>query len=193
VPDKESVANVTKVIDDTAGNTAPLLETLNNNQDQQFCDVTITKRGALFFPALDTPNGAAFYQNLYTGNSMDSGAYWPDVTLVAPQEVAPVTDAYAGNTYSILLEGFSMKQDVTVQLFQGTANTGTTVATVPGSMASGDVRKVQWTAPTPDAAALAANGGVEVRSYLRAFHVGMPGVFAQSEVFNLEPAVGAQA
>ena len=193
MPDKGSLQNVTKLFDDTASNTAPLLDTLNSNQDQQFCDVTIAKRGALFFPALDTIDGAAFYQKLYTGNTMDSGALWPDVTVVAAHEVAPVQDAIAGYTYSILLEGFSMKQDVTVELFQGTAKTGTTVATVPGGMAMGDVRKVEWVAPAPDAAALAANDGVEVRAYIRAFHVGMPGVFAQSEVFNLEPSVGAQA
>lgn len=44
--------------------------------------------------------------------------------------------------------------------------------------------QVDFTAPEP----IASEGSDETRAYIRAFYVNVPGLFAQSEVFTLEPA-----
>lgn len=54
----------------------------------QLCDLSVEKKGALFFPAITKPGANAFYQQLYTGNSRFSGpSLFPDVTVVAENQV----------------------------------------------------------------------------------------------------------
>jgi len=181
-PDKPSVQDLQNVLADAA-TSGSLMAYINDQgtQEAPFCSVAVTKRSTLFFPALDTAAGRTFYQNLYTSNALDAGAIWPDVTVVSPHEVAPIQHAVANQSYTILLEGFVMKADVVLQLFQGTQSDGVTVATVPGGINPGETRQVAWTAPGP------IDGEAGNRAYLRAYHVGMPAIFAQSEVFDLLP------
>jgi len=193
-PDATSVEDLQAVLAAVADDNGPLLAAINAQAaaagaEKPFCSVAVSKKQALFFPATDTEKGRAFYQNIYTGNALDSQSLWPDVTLVSAHEVAPVQHAVAGQTYTILLEGFAMKSEVALQLFQGTQETGAVVATVPGGIGLGEVRKVSFTAPEPalDGEEEADASG-SIRAYLRAYHVGVPAVFAQSEVFELLPS-----
>jgi len=181
-PDKPSVQDLQNVLADAA-TSGSLMAYINDQgtQEAPFCSVAVTKRSALFFPALDTAAGRTFYQNLYTSNALDAGAIWPDVTVVSPHEVAPIQHAVADQSYTVLLEGFAMKADVVLQLFQGTQSNGVTVATVPGAIGPGETRQVAWTATGP------IDGEAGNRAYLRAYHMGMPAIFAQSEVFDLLP------
>ena len=187
-PDTPTVEDLRAVLAAVATDAGPLLAAINTQAaaagaEEPFCGVAVRKKSALFFPATDTEKGRAFYQSLYTGNTLDSQSLWPDVTLISAHEVAPVQHAVAGQAYTILLEGFAMKSDVTLELFQGTEETGAVVATVPGGIGLGEVRKVSFTAPEP-----ALDGAGETRAYLRAYHVGLPAIFGQSEVFELLPS-----
>jgi hypothetical protein len=89
---------------------------------------------------------------------------WPDVTVVSAHEVAPIQHAVVDQSYTLLLEGFAMKADVVLQLFQATQRNGVTVATAPGGIAPGETRRVAWTAPGP------IDGEAGNRAYLRAYH-----------------------
>jgi len=183
-PDAASVKDLQKIFEGVASNGESLLDTINkyDERDVPFCDVKVSKPSTLFFPSIDTAQGIKFYQGLFTGNVLDKGSLWPDVTLVSPHEVAPVQHAVVGQPYTVLLEGFAMKGDVVVELFQDTEKKGVTVATVPGGIAPGEVREVSWTAPEP------LDGVSGNRAYLRAYHAGMPAIYAQSEVFDLLPS-----
>ncbi len=190
-PDATSVDDLQAVLAAVVNDNGPLLAAINAQAavagaKQPFCGVAVRRKQALFFPATDTEKGRAFYQNIYTGNALDSQSLWPDVTLVSAHEVAPVQHAVAGQVYTILLEGFAMKSEVALQLFQGTEETGTVVATVPGGIGLGEVRKISFTAPEP--ALDGEEDATSIRAYLRAYHVGVPAIFAQSEVFELLPS-----
>ena len=192
-PDAPTVQDLQAVLAAVATDDGPLLAAINaqaaaGGAEQPFCGVAVTKKQALFFPATDTEKGLSFYQSLYTGNTLDSGSLWPDVTLVSAHEVAPVQHAVAGQVYTILLEGFAMKSEVALQLFQGTEETGTVVATVPGGIGLGEVRKVSFTAPEPALDGEGEKDATSSRAYLRAYHVGLPAIFGQSEVFDLLPS-----
>jgi hypothetical protein len=182
-PDKSSVTDVKNILEKVATDSDSLMAFINDQgtQEAPFCSVSVTKRSAMFFPAVDTAAGKSFYQKLYTGNALDSGSLWPDVTVVSAHEVAPVQHAVADQSYTLLLEGFAMDKDVVVELFQGTQSSGVEVDRVAGGMRIGETREVSWTAPAP------IDGEAGNRAYVRAYHVGMPGIFAQSEVFDLLP------
>jgi len=182
-PDKSSVMDVRTILEKAATDSDALMAFIKDQgtQEAPFCSVSVTKRSAMFLPAVNTAAGMSFYQKLYTSNALDSGSLWPDITVVSAYEVAPIQHAVANQPYTLLLEGFAMKADVTVELFQGTQNSGVEVTRVPGDMGIGETREVAWTAPAP------MNGDGGNRAYVRAYHVGMPGIFAQSEVFYLLP------
>jgi hypothetical protein len=183
-PDAASVKDLQKIFEGVASNGESLLDTINkyDERDVPFCDVKVSKPSTLFFPSIDTAQGIKFYQGLFTGNVLDKGSLWPDVTLVSPHEVAPVQHAVVGQPYTVLLENFAMKGDVVVELFQGTEKKGVTVATVPGGIAPGEVREVSWTAPEP------LDGVSGNRAYLRAYHAGMPAIYSESDLFDLLPS-----
>jgi hypothetical protein len=104
----------------------------------------VKEAGSLFFPSLSKPGAQSFYHRLYTGNSkFNPPSFFPDVTVVADNQVAPIHNAVAGRTYTVLLEGFSGPGDVVVQLVQGTRSVGQTVATVPAGFDKGQVTKVR--------------------------------------------------
>ncbi len=104
----------------------------------------MTPKKALYFPALSKPGAQTFYQGLYTGKgAFAPPVFFPDVTVVSPSTPAPVTDAVAGRTYKILLEGFMAMGSVAVELIQGTRTEGQVIATVPGEMKQGEVVEVR--------------------------------------------------
>lgn len=98
----------------------------------------------MLFPAANKAGAQAYYQQMYTGlGRFSAPSFFPDVTVVAENQVAPVEAAVAGRNYRILLENFTGMGDVIVQLVQGTSGAGETVATVEGGMKKGQVLTVR--------------------------------------------------
>lgn len=124
------------------GELPPLYNT--NPTNQQLCDLSVAKKGSMLFPAANKPGAQAYYQQLYTGlGKFSAPSLFPDVTVVAANQVAPVEAAVAGQQYRVLLENFTGVGDVVVQLVQGTSQAGETVATVSGGMKKGQVAEVR--------------------------------------------------
>ena len=195
-PDAESTQEVAELLEAAAADPTPVMEEVqaaSGDGQQQLCDLSIAKKGALFFPALTKPGAQTYYQQLYTGaGKLSAPSIFPDVTVVAASEVAPVQKAVAGQRYSIILENFSGPGDVAVELIQGTRSSGTVLTTVPGGMEKGKPVTVEFEAPAPleDLDAASQGDGV-TRAYVRAYYTKIPGLYSQSEVFTLESAAAA--
>lgn len=187
-PDVETTQEVAQLLDAAAADPTAVLDEIQAaaGDEQQLCDLSIEKKGALFFPALTNPGAQAYYQQMYTGvGKLSAPSIFPDVTVVAASEVAPIQKAEAGRRYSVILENFSGPGDVTVELIQGTRSSGTVLTTVPGGMEKNKPVTLEFEAPEP------LDGAGATRAYVRAYYTKIPGLYSQSEVFTLDSPAGA--
>ena len=156
--------------------------------------------GAVFLPSIDTPEGIAFYQQgqqqqrqkslwqekfqedddhrrrLLASSSEDKLLVWPSVALYSPYDVAPVGLVHAGETYSIVIEGFDPTMDeVVIELVEGLRERGEVIATTTKATT------LTWTAPPMSADDGSASPS---RFFLYAHYKRLPGLFDFSSPFR---------